>query len=293
MNFPSKDQLERVKLLLSIVWSGILVVGGLVIVCYCWTEGFLPDGMSFGDAFTLGYASFSFIAFIAIGLFFGAASALWVVRLMLLVGNVFLRRKGKPASELNGGLKGGFNIIVSVLVTALMIFVAVAYPGPVDLQIRNILTFFSLLGFVGLCFFGAKVPARPPASVKTGVLVLVGLAICAAAGTRPELLNFSLSILGVRSFPSDIVVVDSSAHDKLIEMADVNGLKVQFCQTGPDQWGTFDARTVWNGIGKTSYVRLLDRTTDGSRSILVPVKKEQLEMSRPKNLKLSCKPEHT
>ena len=90
---PSTEQLEYAKQLLGVAWTAVLTVGGLVVVSYCWSEGFLPDGISFGDAFLLAYASFSFTIILAIGTLFGAVCALWLVNALVWGGNRYCKKK--------------------------------------------------------------------------------------------------------------------------------------------------------------------------------------------------------
>ena len=285
----TKEHLEYAKQLLGVTWTGILTIGGLVVISYCWSEGFLPDGISFGDAFLLGYASFSFVVILAVGALFGALCALWLVTGIVWVGNWYRRKKSLPEAEMRPQVSGKFYVCLSVITTASLVTLVIMLPGPIDMHLRGTAGFFFLVGFAGLCFMGVKAPQRQPTTLMVAGWIGCLLVVVALIGTRPALLNISMGMVGIRSLPAHLVAVGDAEHDQLAQVAKINNLTVKFCQL-PDtkQWATFDARAVWNGIGNTAYIRLMDKGTAGLRTVLVPVKKDGVEVLRGENLRFVC-----
>ncbi|TDQ83483.1 hypothetical protein [Paraburkholderia silvatlantica] len=290
MKRPTKEQLEYVKAFLGVVWIGILIIGGFVVVSYCWSEGFLPDGISFGDAFLLGYASFSFAVILVIGALFGSTCAFWLVAAILWIGNRYRKKRGLAEAEFRDQFKGKFNLCMSVVVTIPLAAVVIMLPGPIDMHLQGTAAFFFLLGFAGLCFFGVKAPQRQPMGLKVASWVGFLLVVVAMIGTRPALLNISMGMVGIRSLPSNLVAIGDSEYGQLSQVAKINNLNIKFCRLQEtQQWGTFDARAVWNGIGTTSYVRLMDENSKGGRTVLVPVKKDGVEVLRGDNMRFVCR----
>ncbi|WP_261527635.1 hypothetical protein [Burkholderia multivorans] len=96
---------------------------------------------------------------------------------------------------------------------------------------------------------------------------------------HPELLDLTMTIIGIRSEPAALIVVDNEEHTRLEQLAKQNGLDVRFCAlSATDSWATRDARAVWHNIGSTSYIRLLDRATGGERNLRVPIGQDHLNV---------------
>ncbi|MFM0414373.1 hypothetical protein [Paraburkholderia aromaticivorans] len=285
----TKEHLEYAKQLLGVTWTSILTIGGLVVISYCWSEGFLPDGLSFGDAFLLGYASFSFAVILVVGALFGALCALWLVTSLVWAGNRYRRKKGLPEAEMRTQVRGAFYVCLSVIATAGLATLVIMLPGPIDMHFRGTAGFFFLVGFAGLCLMGVKAPQRQPVTLIVAGWIGCLLVTVAMIGTRPALLNISMGMVGIRSLPAHLVAVGDAEHDQLAQVAKINNLSVKFCQLPETkQWATFDARTVWNGVGTTAYIRLMDKSTGGSRTVLVPVKRDGVEVLRGENLRFVC-----
>jgi hypothetical protein len=291
MKFPNKEKAETVKALLAIVWILVLTLGALSVMAYCWTEGFLPEGLSLTDATVLAYASFSFVVVIGFGLLMGLYCSIWIVSLCLKVANGRNRKKGKPESSLHTSLVGSANFIFSLVASVGLALVAVLAPAPVDMRLPETFGFFLTVGFVCTVLWGVKNPTVPQRNLLTNALWTLALSASFMTALRPALLNATMGADGFRSLPANLVVVDDTSHTEMLEVAKIADLKVGFCRIADtNEWGTFDARAVWYGAGNLAYVRLMDSASNGKRTVLVPLKRDGLFVLHGANTSFRCRP---
>ncbi|KQR77035.1 hypothetical protein ASG35_12235 [Burkholderia sp. Leaf177] len=96
--------------------------------------------------------------------------------------------------------------------------------------------------------------------------------------------------LGVRSVPGEMILFSDSAHTQLTAAARISGLQVSF-RSVPEtsQWGTQDVRAVWQGVGNSSYLRLLDEPSEGRRNVLIRLDRNTISPLRGQGVKFQCK----
>jgi len=75
------DAMKLIKSLIDVIqasfataWKAVLLLGGAVLIAYCYLESIVPEGLSLGDAFFLASAAFSFTCIALIGIGFGQRS---------------------------------------------------------------------------------------------------------------------------------------------------------------------------------------------------------------------------
>ena len=294
---PSKEQLEYLKLItgnlksiVGIIWTAILVVGGLITVAYCWMEGFFPDGLTFGDAYLLASTCFALFVLGFVGLGYGAYSTLWIVRSLVAIRNWRRRRKGEaPDTALHTNFDGKFTILTSFLVWLPFAWLLVRADGAPDMRVHGTLGYFMLSGFLLLLFFGVRSSSNRPLSRRFRISLIATLLGSSLVISPPALLNMTMGTLGIRSLPNQLVTMSDADHIQLAQIARLNNLKVSFCKL-PDtnQWGSLDVRAIWYDLGNTSFVRIYDSSPAGLRSLVVPLDRKTVEVIRGENVRFKC-----
>lgn len=278
--------------LFSLAWKTVIVLGGVVLVAYCYFENILPDGLSTGDVFFLASAAFSIASIAIVGFGYGAFAGLWLIRLMVFLQTRHRARRGLDASStLHKAISDKFLTVMSFLVAMpfiLLIFFAHAAP---DVHFRGTLGFFMAVGGFATLMFGVL----PVAAQRRSLRLTFGVCTIAAFGilvaTRPAILNLAMVNLGVRSNPGELILVSDAAHTQLAAAAKVSDIQIGFCSIPEsNQWGTRDVRVVWHGIGSSSYVRLLDESSNGIKNVLVRVDRTTINPLRGENVVFKCNP---
>lgn len=294
MKIPSKEQTEQLKNLLSIAQTSVVVIGVLIIFLYCAAENFTPDGLSLGDAFFLIWIALGFGIMLVFGTQLGLILALIPIKWFL----AFIDRLngGRTSNQLLTFFQERFFLVASVFGwfgIAFGVVLAVVTRTTFDWTAIRTGGFFVLYGGMLFIFCFTRDTKRQPIRVHSAMttLVLTGLMFGSCLGmVRPELLNYTMQFMGIRSESGALLVVSSTDHDRLDELAKQSGISINFCKLPrSSSWGTLDARAIWHGIGSTSYVKLLDSATEGARNLLVPIPRANLEIVRPKMISLTCK----
>ncbi|WP_186231242.1 hypothetical protein [Burkholderia gladioli] len=294
MKIPSKDQTEQLKNLLSIAQVAVIVVGMLVVFLYCAAEHITPDGLSLGDAFFLIWVALGFGSMFVVGTLFGIEAALLPIRWLL----AFIDRlnNGKTSYQLLPffqepflWLGSGFCLVSIVFGIVMTVITKTAF----DWGAIKTGGFFVVYGGMLLVWCFARDAKREVIGPYSGlkILTLASLSLISCLSIiKPELLNYTMQLMGIRSEQGALLVVSSTDHDRFDELARQSGLRVDFCKLPrSSSWGTVDARVIWHGIGATSYVKLLDSVTEGRRNLLVPIPRANLEVVRPQIISLACK----
>lgn len=294
MKIPSEEQTEKLKSLLSIAQTSIVVLGVLVVFFYCATENITPDGLSLGDAFFLIWIALGFGFMLVLGTLLGVT----VVQIPTNWFLTFINRlnKGRTSHQLHSFFQDPFlrmGSFFSLLGIALGSVLAVMTKTTFDWGLIRAAGFFCIYGFVLLVWCFVSNTKRPTLPVYNGLRLLTVsiLAFCFSfAIVRPELLNYTMERMGLRSESGALLVISSADHDRLDELAKQGGISIEFCKLPrSSSWGTLDVRVIWHGIGTTSYVKLLAPNTDGRRNLLVPIPRENLVIIRPRMISLVCK----
>ncbi|SAK78921.1 hypothetical protein AWB76_05270 [Caballeronia temeraria] len=287
-----KSLIDVIQASFSTAWKAVLLLGGLILVAYCYFESIVPEGLSLGDAFFLASAAFSFTCIALIGVGFGAFSTLWALKLLVVANNFRLKRRGEPpAASLHRAVDSGSMVFMSFLVALplayLLVFVRDQSP---DARMHATLMFFAAVGAITaiiVLIVPSKVQQR---DIRLTVVFLAVAIFGALVATRPAPLNLSMVNLGVRSAPGQDVIFSDAEHTQLAAIATASGVKVQFCKLPTtDKWGTRDARAVWHGVGGSSYIRLFDET-NGSRDVLVRANRADVEVIRGDRTGFDCPP---
>jgi hypothetical protein len=108
---------------------------------------------------------------------------------------------------------------------------------------------------------------------------------------KPALMNFAFINMGVRSSPSDVLILSQNAKEEI--EAYFKDIKRPWTVCSPNNgkhWITRDVRTIWNGIGDVSYVRLLDPGSSQKKSYepLVPISSSDIKLMRDVPLQDLC-----
>ncbi|WP_053572588.1 hypothetical protein [Caballeronia cordobensis] len=287
-----KSLIDVIQASFSTAWKAVLLLGGAVLIAYCYFEGIVPEGLSLGDAFFLASAAFSFTCIALIGIGFGAFAALWALKLFVVANNFRLKRCGKPpAALLHRAVDNGATVFMSLIVTLAFgsTLVLLKDQSP-DARMHATLLFFAAAGLIGgiLLLIVPTEAQRPSIRLTVSFLAMTIFGLLVA--TRPALLNLAMVNLGVRSAPGQVVLFSDAEHTQLAAIATASGVKVQFCKLPTtDKWGTRDARAVWHGVGSSSYVRLFDET-NGSRDVLARANRADVEVIRGERAGFDCPP---
>lgn len=293
------DAIKLVKSLIDVIqasfataWKAVLILGGAILVAYCYFESIVPEGLSLGDAFILASAAFSFTCIAVLGVSFGVFAALWALKLLVLANNFRLKRRGQPpGSSLHPVVDNRSTVFMSFLVALplayLLIFVRDQAP---DARMHATLMFFAAVGAITAILL-LIVPAKAQRSNHRLTVSFLAMAVFGIlVATRPAILNLAMVNLGVRSAPGQVVIFSDAEHTQLAAFAAASGVKVQFCKLPTtDKWGTRDARAVWHGVGGSSYVRLFDET-NATRDVLVRANRADVEVLRGERTGFSCAP---
>lgn len=274
----------------------IVPIGMGVIILYCLLENIMPDDLSIGDAFGLIYVTVAFGAVIVVGLLYGAFSVLWLV--YLFIGWRNWKYSDKPKIKLLASL-GNWMMCVSSFLSFIAFFIVfVLLPSAPEMNGIGTMVFFYLVGLFLLLLFGLEKGVTSNGSEagrkKVGSLILV-LFFAFLIILKPSLLNVAMELVGIRSFPNSLILVREDKHVVLSELVKAYGLEeISFCQLqGTKLWGTIDARVVWQGVGKTSFVQLMGVPNKNSnklstaRNILVPIPRDDLIVIRPSGVGIS------
>ncbi|MBJ9616333.1 hypothetical protein KTE49_11565 [Burkholderia multivorans] len=279
LKLPSKDHLESVKLIANLVQASIVVAGILIAFFYCTGERITPSGLSLGDVFSLVIITLGFGTVMVVGCGYGMLATIFPLQCLIWV---IERRNRQPAQriEMISALQGKGPALMSIFLLALFLLLIyelhAAAPG---FNASRTLSFFPIVGF----FLNFALCTRWPAALSHTRLSRIALAIALMGMimgcVHPELLDLTMTIIGIRSEPAALIVVDNEEHTRLEQLAKQNGLDVRFCAlSASDSWATRDARAVWHNIGSTSYIRLLDRATGGERNLRVPIGQDHLNV---------------
>jgi hypothetical protein len=278
----TKENLEKCKLALEI--AGLLLgfgaaFGGLLIFLYCVSEGISLRNLTVSDTLVLLHVLFSFVVIFVIGIVYGTFAMVWFMRCLQLVGKL-LGKDAKPFAH------SDMNKWMLCLMSALMffLFAGITLTGNSTRAepFYPILGYFSMNGlFVLIILFCRDKDETLTYKKKTGYLALIMVATLMAF--KPALMNFAFINMGVRSSPSDVLILNQKAKEEIeAYFKDINRQWTVCSPNNGKHWITQDVRTIWNGIGDVSYVRLLDPSHAHKKSYepLVPVSSADIKLMR-------------
>jgi hypothetical protein len=297
MEHNKKQPVDSIKSLIdltqasfAIAWKAVLLLGGLIVVAYCYLESIVPEGLSLSDAFFLASAAFSLTCIALIGVGFCAFATVWAIKFLVIGINFRLKRRGQlPTHSLHSAFDNGSTVFMSFLVALplayLLIFVRDQAP---DTRMHATLIFFTAVGAIAAILLLIVPATTRERNVRLSLSFLAMTVFAALVVTRPAILNLAMVNLGVRSAPGQIVLFSDAEHTQLAAIASANDVKVQFCKlSDTDKWGTRNARAVWHGVGGSSYVRLFDEN-DASRNVLVRANRADVEVLRAERTRFNC-----
>ena len=290
MKLPKKEELERLKELASLGQKIILAVGVWILFCYCLSEKIMPDGLSLGDAMLLVLVTLGFGVVMAIGVVYGTFAALAPTKLIVVLCNYF--DKSGQKRSLPTFFEGGFMTAVSIFCLAVFVLFGMwgsSKATAPDMKLLPTLACFSCIGLLLLSCFAIKRDGDNPRKLIWSISLGLMAVILPIATIHPALMNITMTTLGIRSVPGSLVIVSAAERDSLEELAAQAEINIEFCQLPKSgQWATTDIRVVWHGIGTTSFVSLMDRTPNGSRTLDIPLPKGDIQVVRPENLFFEC-----
>ncbi|AJX93923.1 hypothetical protein ISJ10_23245 [Burkholderia pseudomallei] len=279
LKLPSKDHLESLKIVANFGQASVIVAGVLLAFFYCAAERITPSGLSLGDVFSLVIITLGFGVLMIVGCGYGILATIFPLQCLIWV---IERRNRQPAQriEVIPALQGKGTALMSIFLLALFLLLIYGlHAGAPDLNASRTLSFFPIFGFFLNFVFSTRWPAGRSLAPLSRIALAIALLGAIIGSVHPALLNFTMTIIGVRSEPAALIVVDKDEHARLEELAKQNGLDIRFCKlSATDSWATRDARAIWHNIGSTSYIRLLDRTTNGQRNLRVPIAQDHLNV---------------
>lgn len=291
MQLPQKDSLEYWHTTSGLVFKIAVAAGGLLMMVYCIGEGVLPENVALGDSVFLIWCLVSFGFVSIVGTFYGAAASLWIICMMLKLGNAFQRLRGKSQAKFVEQLRSGPIIYAaSPLCFSVFLLVAITTDARADIRLAETMGFFVLFGGFLVMAFGVIPVDGERISWRLGVLIIGGVLVMAAVGTRPALLNVTMSMLGVRSLPGEAVVISDSERARIAGYAKLYGIDVAFCElSGTGQAAISDAYVVWHAVGATSFVRLAAAPKSFNKGIVVPTPRKDLTVIGRDQLTPECR----
>ncbi|MDC6180467.1 hypothetical protein C2I33_20730 [Ralstonia solanacearum] len=233
-----------------------------------------------GDVFFIVMITIGFGVVMAVGTLYGMLAALLPLKAMLCLAEHRDRQPGHRV-QLIPGLQGkGTNMLSAFLLAVFLLLIfAMLEKGTSNSSAARTFAFFPILGFFLLFMFGTRWPTGQVLAPLSRALLAVVLTVAVVGAVHPALLDFTMTIVGIRSEPSAVIVVNKAEHVRLEELAHQNGMDVHFCALpNADSWATRDARAIWHNIGERSYIRLLDRATRGQRNLRVPIERKNLDV---------------
>jgi len=143
------DAMKLIKSLIDVIqasfataWKAVLLLGGSILIAYCYFESILPQGLSLGDAFFLASAAFSFTCIAVVGVGFGTFAALWALKLLVLANNFRLGRRGlPPGSSLHPAVDNGSTVFMSFLVALPLAYLLIFVKGQFKKSSEGLFTF--------------------------------------------------------------------------------------------------------------------------------------------------------
>lgn len=255
----SKEKLEKYKIALEI--AGLLLgfgaaFGGFLIFLYCIGEGISPRNLSVSDTVVLLQVLFSFVAVFVIGILYGTFSMIWFVRALQLIGKFF---KKETRQFVHPELSRWMLSLASLLMFALFGGITLLQLGRARTEpVYPIMAYFCANGLFVLVVLLSK-STKDDVSIKRKSLFLGFIMISTLMAFKPALMSFALTSMGVRSNPSDVVILDQKTKEELDGFfADIKRPWNVCSMNSGRHWMTKDIRLTWHGIGDISYVRLLE-----------------------------------
>lgn len=294
-----KFDLETIKAILKLAIDSakvFLAAGVIIVFFYCFAEGFSITGLSISDVFLFTFVAFSFGAIYGIGVLFGTVAAIWFVNLLAWLQNTRKNRKHevilRPA--IKGLFMSGFSFAFFLLMVAAGFFLkfdpAVKYYS----DYWSAIAYFVAVGIVTCLMFGITFTVADKGPTRRQAVYAVALvALCYLSILHPKLLNLTLGQMGIRSKPSDVVLLDNENYQKTISIAKLHNIPMKSCQVpGQSIWVIENLNVVWNAFGDKSYIEIyqVDLNTEAFRNFKqFFVSKTGIEMIRGGRENWSCK----
>ncbi|WP_413460525.1 hypothetical protein [Herbaspirillum huttiense] len=288
-SFMKNGNLDQIKEAIDIgaKFVGVGIAGGAFLVfLYCFAEGIRPNNLSVSDTITLLYALFSFAVVLAVGIGVGICSSIWLIRLFQWVE----KKRNRPniVKFIWSELDRWYVSSLSILATLILAFFPISADQATEYY--HIVAFFYVVGFFFALFYlcdGPKLPAKE-AKVYFAIAVFFGT----SAIFTPKLLNFTFSVIGIRSAQSDVIQLDEKTQKELA--GHFKNIKRRWlaCPSADGvHWITTDIKAIWTGFGDTSYVRLIGREEIETRhpiQPLVPVASGGIQLLRGARSVMVC-----
>ncbi len=288
-----KERLELLKLRASALFDLAKVmfsVGVTIIFIYCFSESVSPSGAKLTDAFPFFYIAFSFSVILTLGALFGTCSVIGVYRTL-----IWIARRLKPKLNViyHPTIDGKFMLAVSWFLLAIFTLLPLQEKISPEINYWGTLLFFLLVGFFVILLFLAKSNLEKPTTkaVKLGVLFMVTL--LALIIYRPTLMNLTMGNAGMRSLPSDYVIIDTKNYDFAFALSQSLNLPFKACKIGATgKWVTRDMQVIWHGIGEKTFVRFVgtsEKKRQPGGNSLYPLSRDGVDLLRSAGDSLLCK----
>lgn len=291
MKLPDRKTIKNFNDLASLGQKAIVVVGVCVLFFYCQGEQITPDGLSLGDALLLIMSALGFGVVMLIGIIYGLTAGVAIVQLMIAGINWYKKENKVSLMPLwQGKTMIGISITLLVLLTVLVL-VGMHSGVAADMKLESTVLCFVAIGILLLCSVFLKREGEAARSLSANLILGTLAVVTPLLMFHPAVMNITMTVLGVRSPPGSLIVIDNSVYPKVEEALKDSGFNVRFCQLpSSNAWATTDARVVWHGVGVTSFVRFIDpsSTEQTQYTVSTPIPKASLQVFRPEHWKLTC-----
>ena len=251
-----KERTEYLKLCLAILLDLAKVMfaaGATIIFTYCFSESISPSGVKLTDAFPFFYVAFSFSIILIVGVIFGTYSVISILRSLIWIAQRF---KSKVTITHHPIVDGKLPIAYSLILLTIFTILPLQLKMPPEINYWGTLLFFFIVGFFVLILFLSKSGLEQPITraVKLGVLFVV--TIFGLIVYHPTLMNITMGNIGMRSQPSDYILLDEKNYEFSAALANSLDLPFKACKIGETgKWVTHDLQIIWHGIGDKTFVR--------------------------------------
>ena len=291
MKLPDKKTIKNLKDLASLGQKVVLVIGICVLFFYFLSEQIAPDNLSLGDAFLLIMAALGFGIVMLVGIIYGLVGSIAIVQLMIVIVNWLKKVNKVSLVPLWQGKLMIWISIIFLLLTTILVVMGERSGTASDMKLEQTVLCFLAIGILLLGSVFLKREGEEPRGLTANFVLAVVMIVTPLLVFHPAVMNITMVVLGVRSSPGSLVVIDNSAYPGIEEVLKESGFNIRFCQLpSSNAWGTTDARVVWNGGGETSFVNFIDpSSTDQTQyTMSIPIPKASLHVFRPWHWKMVC-----
>lgn len=277
-----KEILEKANSILNILLglAKVAVGFGFVLVSlYCFSEQIFLTGMTLSDAFSFLYSAFTFATIFVVGIIYGTYSVIWFYRIFVWFLDSTAFRNANAEIKFHYIITGWIPITISFV--CFVPFIALPFfSSTTSNSYWGFLFFFLAVGFCNLFVFFTTTRTSEAMPPKAKTAIIFALLMLSLIGYKPALLNYSFANIGIRSQPSDLILLSDKNYKYIKSIAATLGADFSACPIeGTETWITQKVNVVWHGFGEHTYIRL---NIDKVNGPLFPIEKSGVNFLRDK-----------